>query len=285
VMLYAAYVLAAFPSADAFSLSRRRALPAAPVMYIAPIVAISLLIAVPYSMIGAFRIGRSGLGLFGSDAIKNWFLKRSYEANSTDFRLGIVVAESSAMLAMTKLGFMVIGIFELFSPLCLVSRWFRWLWVPAMIGFHFLSLLTMNIFFWHNSVLILLVMTNCDRAFAPRLARGPAPTLFFGGGRAARIARGVVACDLFSIFRMEPLEGEEAGERLARAGPEGRRWVLLDEQGEHADSEALDRVARRLGGLWRLLAIALPAGPLELAFQGAARLSPERSDAGAPESG
>jgi hypothetical protein len=171
VLLYSAWVLAAFPSADAVALSRRRGAPAPPVMYAAPLIAMALLIVVPYSMIGAFRIGRSGPGIFFGDAIKHWFLKRCYEANSTGFRFGIVMAENAALLALTKVGFSIIGVLELLSPLCLVSRAFRWLWIPAMIGFHFLSLVTMNIFFWQNSVLILLVMTDCDRLFAPRSAR------------------------------------------------------------------------------------------------------------------
>lgn len=170
VMLYAAWVLAAFPSADGLSLWPRRGAPAPPVMYAAPVIAISLLILVPYSMIGAFRLGRSGPEIFLGDAVKNWFLKRAYEANATGFRFGIVVAEDAALLAMTKVGFGITGILELLSPLCLVSRWFRWLWLPAMIGFHFLSLVTMNIFFWQNSVLILLVITDCNRLFERRRA-------------------------------------------------------------------------------------------------------------------
>jgi hypothetical protein len=75
VMLYAAWVLAAFPSADAVALSPRRGAPAPPVMYAAPVIAISLLILIPYSMIGAFRIGESGPGIFFGDAVKRWFLK------------------------------------------------------------------------------------------------------------------------------------------------------------------------------------------------------------------
>ena len=46
--------------------------------------------------VGAFRIGESGPGIFFGDAVKRWFLKRSYEANATGFRFGIVVAESTA---------------------------------------------------------------------------------------------------------------------------------------------------------------------------------------------
>jgi hypothetical protein len=172
VMLYSAWVLAAFPSADAVSLSPRRAA-AAPVMYTAPVVVISLLILIPYSMIGAFRIGRSGPEIFFGDAIKAWFLKRDYEANATGFRFGITMVENAALLAMAKAGFAFTGVLELLSPLCLVSRPFRWIWIPTMIGFHFLSLVTMNIFFWQNSVLILLVMMDWDRVFAARRAAAP----------------------------------------------------------------------------------------------------------------
>ena len=82
-----------------------------------------------------------------------------------------------------------------------------------------------------------------------------------------------MACDLFSIFRIESLEGEEARERFGHIDSDGCRLLLVDEQGECAGSEALDRIARRLGGLWRWIAVALPSGPLERAFGMAARLS------------
>ena len=175
LMLYSAWVLAMFPSADGLSLSPRRGPPPHPVMYTAPVVAISLLIVMAYSMIGAFRIGRSGPGIFFGDAMKNWFLKRSYESTSTDFRLGITIAEHAWLLLGVKLGFFVTGMLELLSPLCLVSRWFRWVWIPTMIVFHFVSLLTMNISFWQNSILILLVMTDLDRVVGPRLGWRPPP--------------------------------------------------------------------------------------------------------------
>jgi len=175
LMLYSAYVLAAFPSADAVSLAPRRAPPARPVMYAAPVVAISLLIMVAYSMIGSFRIGRSGPGIFFGDGLETWFLKRSYEDNSTGFRIGIYVVEHAYLLALAKLGFLVTGILEVLSPLCLVSRWFRYAWIPTMLAFHCFSLLTMNIFFWQNAILILLVMTDCDAWVRARLGGGRAP--------------------------------------------------------------------------------------------------------------
>jgi hypothetical protein len=174
VMLYAAWVLAAFPSADAVSLAPRRGAPAAPVLYAAPVIAISLLILVPYSMIGAFRLARGGPEIFFGDALEAWFLKRSLEPSATAFRFGITVVENAALLAVAKLGFALTGVLELLSPLCLVSRRFRWLWIPVMIGFHFFSLVTMNIFFWQNALLILLVITDCDRLLAPRSAAASA---------------------------------------------------------------------------------------------------------------
>lgn len=176
LMLYSAYVLAAFPAADALALAPRRGPPAPRVMYAAPVVAISLLIVMAYSMIGAFRIGRSGPAVFFDDSLKAWFLKRSYEANSTEFRIGILVAENAWLMAVTKFGFFVTGMLELLSPLCLVSRWFRFVWIPTMLCFHALSLVTMNIVFWQNALLILLVMTDFDRVVGPRLGWRRTPT-------------------------------------------------------------------------------------------------------------
>ena len=244
VMLYAAFVLAAFPSADAVSLSWRRSGPSPPILYAAPVIVISLLIIVPYSMLGAFRLGRSGPDFFFGDAIKHWFLKRSLEANATGFRFGIVVVESALLLALAKVGFAITSLLELLSPLCLVSRWFRWLWIPVMIGFHFTSLVTMNIFFWQNALLILLVMTGCDRRSAPHLSSGPAPTLFYTGERGARLARGVLACDSLAIVRTAPLRESLPGSAMA---PHESCLVWVDdEESTRTAAEALERIARRL---------------------------------------
>jgi hypothetical protein len=230
------------------------------------VLAISLTIILGYSMISAYRFGLAGPGLYFSDAIKHWFLRRSLELSSTRFQLGILVVETPPVLFLIKMGFLTIGIFELLSPLCLVSKWFRWIWVPLMVSFHCLSLFTMNIFFWQNAIIILLTFTNIDRVLAPREARGDPPILFFDPehGSAARLAHRVLRSDLFGSFRFAPLGGATAGEKLPPPGPDdaASTLVLLDGAGIHRGPDALARSLDRLGGLWRLARF-VPSGVLQ----------------------
>jgi hypothetical protein len=57
-------------------------------------------------------------------------------------------------------GFAVITLVEILSPFCLLSRTFRRIWLVSMLAFHVLTLLLMQIFFWENVVLILVLMTG-----------------------------------------------------------------------------------------------------------------------------
>ena len=52
-----------------------------------------------------------------------------------------------------------------------LDDWGQPAWIAVMVPFHGLTLLTMNIFFWPNIVIIALFMTDSDRFLAPRLAR------------------------------------------------------------------------------------------------------------------
>lgn len=276
-MLYSAYLLAMFPCTDAVSLSRRPRRLAADVQYVAPVMAIAVLILLVYGFVGAYRIDRSGLEVFTSDAMKNWFLKRSYEQSSTNLRYGIWLAERPDLMFVFNAGFAWVGLLELLSPLCLLWRWFRWTWIASMLPFHVLSLLTMNIFFWPNALLILLVLTDSDRLFAPRHGRREAPILFFDGECALcnRAVRWLMASDPSEVFRFAALRGETARERLRGRPPEegAGTLLLLDEDGVHERSEAVLRAGARLGGLWRGIALLrlLPRSLRDVAYDAVAR--------------
>ena len=184
-LLYSAYILAAFPCADALALARRRRPLAPPVMYAAPMVGVAMIILVAYCAIGVHRIGKTGFELFASNTLGSWFLKRALEANPTGFALGLPLLESPLVFNLNKLSFAVTGMFEALSPLCLFSRYFRWAWICAMIPFHVATLLTMNIFFWPNIVIIAIFMTDSDRVISRWLgARGEAPPPLDEGQRA-----------------------------------------------------------------------------------------------------
>jgi hypothetical protein len=59
---------------------------------------------------------------------------------------------------MLRLGLPVITLFEMTALLCLVSSHYRWIFIPTMFSFHLLSLAFMNIFFFDDMLLYLLLI-------------------------------------------------------------------------------------------------------------------------------
>jgi hypothetical protein len=59
---------------------------------------------------------------------------------------------------MLRSGLPVITLFEMTAPLCLVSSHYRRLFIPVMLSFHLLSLVFMNIFFFDDMLLYLLLI-------------------------------------------------------------------------------------------------------------------------------
>jgi hypothetical protein len=72
------------------------------------------------------------------------------------------VLEARGLSLVIITGFAVVTLFELLAPLCLVFRGFRYAWLLTIIPFHFLTLLTMKIFFWQNLLLICVLLVNIE---------------------------------------------------------------------------------------------------------------------------
>src|SRR4029453_979242 len=118
------------------------------------------------------------------------------------------------MIAGMKAGFIVTTAFEILTPAILLGNTFRRLWIAIMIPFHISTLLTMNIFFWQNTVLILLLFTGLAYRVGARARDNAAdhPVVFFDGacGMCNRLVRWVMARDLATSLRFAPLQGETA---------------------------------------------------------------------------
>jgi hypothetical protein len=79
----------------------------------------------------------------------------------------------------------VVTLFEILSPLALVWRRFRWVWLAVIAPFHLTTLFTMNIFFWENLILLAVVFTGLPTWVQERRRTGfstPGP-LGQAGGR------------------------------------------------------------------------------------------------------
>jgi hypothetical protein len=165
-MLYAAYVLAAFPSADALSLRRSPVHRAQSVMYSAPMLAVGLLLALTYTFVGARRLTHGGLEIFASETLIHMIALRSFEPGPSGAGYGYLVLEHPWLALMLRIGFPIVTAFEVLSPLCLFYRGFRYAWIGVMFAFHGATGLFMQIWFTANFVLILVFLTDSDRWLA-----------------------------------------------------------------------------------------------------------------------
>lgn len=118
------------------------------------------LLTVPYCFIGLHRVLEGGWEVFTGDALRHWFVVFSYQPGSWSFRGGYAVANSEILMALAKGGFFVITVLEILTPLILISTVFRRAWLAMMIPFHVATLLTMNIFFVQNMILLLCLFVD-----------------------------------------------------------------------------------------------------------------------------
>ncbi len=154
-ILFGALILCLFPAADAISvLCRRRTGAAAPAVYAGGVLAVAAFLTTAYAFIGTHRVVSGGFAIFTGDAITTYMAVQSMQYSAYGFEYGLLPLLYPWLAGTVKVGFAVTTIFEILSPLCLVSRWFRRVWMAVIIPFHVSTLLTMNIFFWENLVLI-----------------------------------------------------------------------------------------------------------------------------------
>lgn len=161
-LLVETYLLAVAPAADGFAWRRRRATASDPGIYSAVLVAMAFFLLIPYCAIAAHRIAFAAPGVFTGDSLPSFFAGQ----NSVDrdgSGLGRWILGHAPLIAFFKAGFLVTTIFELLAPLCLVLPRFRRAWVLVVLSFHLLNRFTLNLFFWENAVLVVLLISDTER--------------------------------------------------------------------------------------------------------------------------
>lgn len=175
-MTFCSWVLAAFPAAAALSLGRSQRLTRRVELYTAPIVAMGALFCTSYFLLGVRRFARGGLEIFVNDALPTYIgLASLKDGAHAGFEYGLLVLTSPLAASAMKAGYFVVTLMEVLAPLCVFSSPFRWLWIAVMIPFHLLTLVTMNIFFDNNIVLMLLLLTPLPFWIGAKLARAQDP--------------------------------------------------------------------------------------------------------------
>lgn len=169
--LLMAMVLTFSPAADGFAvLPRRPPRPEACRMALYVMLAASLLC---YTFIGVHRVVHGDTAVFNGESLRSWLVVRSQDQTPLGFKLGLHVANTPALFMLYKIGFVFTTLVELLSLLCLYSRRFAIAWLAYMTVFHLLSLVTLNIFFWENTILLWFLMVPSLQLV---IGRGPTPT-------------------------------------------------------------------------------------------------------------
>ena len=117
----------------------------------------ALMIIVPYTFIAMNRLIVGGLEVFHGDALLDYInqTSRRYSVYGSSVFLGLI--RVSWLAGALKAGYFVTTLFELASAGTLCSRVFRRVWLVVIVSFHFVTLFAMNIFFWENLLLVLVI--------------------------------------------------------------------------------------------------------------------------------
>jgi len=167
-LLYAAFILALVPVAERLARGDARAAGRAPSAALVGIVAV---LCGSYALTGLHRVVCDGPAIFDPQVISRWVLGNAYGSFAGEWTLGRAVADSAAAQGALMAGLVLVTAFEILAPLCLVSRRFRLLFVVVMVPFHVLCWLTMNILFWENMALFLLLLDLEPRLYRDRQER------------------------------------------------------------------------------------------------------------------
>ena len=160
VLLLAVYALALFSWADFFSVREGKGSHSS-----YPLVTIVALLCLSYFLVGLSRVLVGGLGVFTGDSMEIWTVDASLRAYYFNTNIGWHVPDWPVTLLVLRLGLPVITIFEMTAPLCLAWPHYRWVFIPTMLSFHLLSLVFMNIFFF-DDIFLYLLLVDWSRRFS-----------------------------------------------------------------------------------------------------------------------
>ena len=129
----------------------------------------AIVLTILYTQIGVYRLVHGGLALYFSEYMEMIVLERSLQRVDHYFSLGTIFVTHEWFKTLLKTGFILTTFFEISSPITLFFKRFRQVWLVVLIPFHISTLLLMNIFFWENVLLMLILFTGLLRTYTSYL--------------------------------------------------------------------------------------------------------------------
>jgi hypothetical protein len=136
-----------------------------------PLVTIVAMLTLTYCLVGLNRTVAGGISVFTGNTMEVWAIDASLRGYYFNTNVGWHLPEWPWAVFMLRGGLPVVTFFEITAPLCLALPRYRWIFIPFMLSFHLLSLVFMNIFFF-DDMLLYLLLVDWSRKF-PALRSKP----------------------------------------------------------------------------------------------------------------
>jgi len=163
-----AYVIALFPSNAGLALRWGAPTRVSRETAVLGMIAATLVFCATYAGIGARRFQTGGIEIFLDGTILKYVARNSISPGLFESHYGEAVLAHPWLSAILALGYPLVTVFELLSPFCLFSRWFRWAWLAVILSFHVLTWYLMQLLFVHNILLISILILRVDRLLPRR---------------------------------------------------------------------------------------------------------------------
>jgi hypothetical protein len=123
-----------------------------------PLITIVALLTISYCLVGLNRTVSGGINVFTGDTMESWAVDAGLRGYYFNTNIGWHIPEWPVVVFMLRAGLPFITLFEITAPLCLAWPHYRWVFIPVMLSFHLMSLVLMNIFFFDDMLLYLLLI-------------------------------------------------------------------------------------------------------------------------------
>ncbi len=155
VLLYAAYLLALFPLADAVARKQETSPRTGPMASSERVLITAVLTALclSYTLTGTYRFIHGGIETFRTGSATFWALRNAYQVVDPAWGWGKLLLDAPLLSHMLDASFPLVTAMEAAGIAALIVRPFRWVFLASMIGLHFVSWLFLEVFFWENMIL------------------------------------------------------------------------------------------------------------------------------------
>ena len=200
-----------------------------------------------YFMIGVARLQTSDWRVYQTNAMTFYAVLHSVKWNYWDFSLARDLLNQPLLDWFLRVSFPLATLLELLAPLALLVRRLVWPIVISLWLFHIAILLTMNIFFWQNMLLLFVPLLGwyADRSWQPSTISGKPMIVFYDGscGLCNGFIRWIAAADCQDLLRFAPLEGTTAKHYGIKLPEKHTEWTILAVEND----KILDRSDAALG--------------------------------------